>query len=71
MKPDSSTPKRTVVKGLSFEVVSNLAGFVIAYAMFGNINSCLVFTAVCFLVKTAIFYYHERIWHQIPFGKKP
>ena len=28
-------------------------------------------TAVCFVVKLILFYYHERVWHQIPFGKDP
>ena len=28
--------------------------------MFGNIGGCAVFTAVCFIVKLILFYYHER-----------
>jgi uncharacterized membrane protein len=71
MKPDTSTPKRSIAKGVSFETVSNLAGFGIAYLMFGNFGSCAAYTAVCFVVKLLLFYEHERIWHQIPFGKKP
>ena len=71
MKPDTSTPKRSIAKAVSFETVSNLAGFSIAYLMFGNLGGCVVFTGICFGVKLILFYEHERIWHQIPFGKKP
>jgi uncharacterized membrane protein len=70
MKPDTSSRKRTVVKGLSFEIVSNLAGLGLAYAVFGNFGSCAVFTLVCFVVKLILFYYHERIWHQFDWGKQ-
>jgi uncharacterized membrane protein len=69
MRPDPSTPKRSFVKAVSWETFSNLACFGLAYATFGNLSGCAVFTAVCFVVKLILFYYHERIWHQIPFGK--
>jgi uncharacterized membrane protein len=69
MKPDSSLPRRSIVKGLTWECLSNFICFGLAYATFGNIGGCAVFTAVCFLVKLILFYYHERIWHQIPYGK--
>ena len=51
MKPDTSTSERSIVKGLSFEVVSNLVGLGLAYIVFGNFGGCLAFTGVCFVVK--------------------
>ena len=71
MKPDPSTRRRSVLKALSWETFSNLVCFGLAYVMFGNLGGCAVFTAVCFIVKLILFYYHERLWHQIPFGKNP
>jgi uncharacterized membrane protein len=71
MKPDPSTPKRSVAKAISWETFSNLVCFVLAYAMFGNIGGCLIFTGIAFVVKLILFYYHERIWHQVEWGKKP
>ena len=70
MKPDASTRKRTVVKALSWETSSNLVCFGFAYAMFGNLGGCAIFTGTCFVVKLILFYYHERVWHQIPWGKQ-
>jgi adenylylsulfate kinase len=69
MKPDSSTPKRSFVKALSWETFSNLVCFALAFAMFGNIGGCVVFTAIAFIVKLILFYGHERLWHQIDWGK--
>jgi uncharacterized membrane protein len=69
MKHDTSTPKRTFAKAVSWESFSNLVCLALAYAIFGNLGGCLVFTGVCFVLKLILFYGHERIWHQIPFGK--
>jgi len=70
MKPDSSTPKRTLAKALSWETLSNLVCFVLAYIIFGNIGGCVIFTLVCFFLKLTMFYLHERLWHQCHWGKK-
>jgi len=67
---DTSLPCRTFAKALSWETFSNLVCFGLAVAVFGNIGGCLTFTLICFVVKLFLFYGHERLWHQIPFGKK-
>jgi len=69
MKPDSSTPRRSFVKAVSWETFSNLVCFVLAYMMFGNIGGCAIFTVIAFVVKLFLFYEHERVWHQIRWGK--
>lgn len=69
MKPDASSPGRSFVKALSWETFSNTVCFGIAYMMFGNIGGCAIFTAICFIVKLILFYGHERIWHQLRWGK--
>ena len=66
-----STRLRTFLKGLSWETISNVLCFGIAYLVFGNIGGCAVFIVICFLVKLVLFYYHERIWHKLKWGKKP
>lgn len=69
MKPDPSTPKRSFAKALSWESISNLATFALAYVMFGNVALCLVFFLISFVLKLAMFYAHERLWHQVRWGK--
>jgi uncharacterized membrane protein len=70
VRPDPSTPRRSIAKAVSWETFSNLVCGGLAYGWFGDLTSCAVFTAICFIVKLILFYYHERVWHQIPFGKQ-
>lgn len=70
MKPDPSTRKRSIAKALSWETFSNLVCLGLAYMVFGNFGGCAVFTAIAFVLKLVLFYYHERIWHQIGWGKR-
>jgi adenylylsulfate kinase len=58
------------MKALSWETFSNLVCLAMAYATFGNLSGCVIFTVVCFFVKLALFYGHERLWHQISYGKE-
>jgi uncharacterized membrane protein len=69
MKPDSSTPKRTIVKAVTWETFSTLVTFGVAWLMFGQIGTCVTFAVVTFLMKLVLFYGHERLWHQVPWGK--
>ena len=69
MKSDPSTPKRSIAKAIFWESFSNLFCFGLAYATFGNVGGCVIFTGVCFVVKLILLYWHERAWHQIQWGK--
>jgi len=61
MKPDPSTPKRTITKAVSWETFSNPVCGGLADGWFGDLTSCVAFTGVCFVVKLILFYYHERL----------
>ena len=51
-----------LLKGLSFEVVSNIVGLGLAYLWFGDFCGCVAFTVVCFAIKTGLFVLHEKLW---------
>jgi uncharacterized membrane protein len=38
--------------------------------MFGSVSLCVMFAVVSFIVKLVLFYIHDRVWHQIPYGKQ-
>lgn len=63
------TRKRTVAKAVSWESISNAICLGLAYLMFGNFGGCLIFTGICFILKLGLFYYHDELWDNIPFGK--
>lgn len=70
MRHDSSTHRRSLLKGLSWETVSTGITLLLAFAVFGHIGACVIFVVICFTVKSILFYLHERIWHQISYGKR-
>jgi uncharacterized membrane protein len=70
MKPDTSSPKRSIVKAISWESISTLATMILAYLLFGDVQVCMVFGILSFIMKLVMFYWHERFWHQIQFGKQ-
>jgi len=69
-RQDSSTHRRSILKGLSWETVSTIVIFALAWLMFGHAVECAVFVVTCFAVKSVLFYVHERVWHQVPYGKR-
>jgi adenylylsulfate kinase len=70
MKYDSSTHSRSFVKGFSWELISLIITFILALIVFGTIKTCIMFSAINFVVKLVFFYEHERLWHQIRWGKR-
>jgi uncharacterized membrane protein len=52
-------------KAISFELISNAAGLLAAYAIFGNIGNCLAFTFGLFIFKVALFQIHEVFWEKL------
>ena len=70
MRTDTSTHTRSLMKGFSWEVLSTILTFALAWLFFGRVNECLIFAGLCFAVKSVLFYSHERMWHQISYGKK-
>ncbi len=69
-KIDASRPKRSLVKAFSWESFSTASTMLLAFGMFGNLDLCMVFGFISYLMKLIMFYYHERIWHQIDWGKQ-
>ena len=53
---------RIARKAVSWECMSNLVCFALAYMMFGHIGECLVFTVVCVVLKIVGYYLHGKWW---------
>lgn len=53
---------RTVAKAIAWESISTAATLGLAFAMFGNIGSCILFSVIAYLMKLVLFYFHDRIW---------
>ena len=64
-----STYERSFVKGFSWEFISFVITFIAVYIVFGNLKISLGFSLALSLIKASIFFFHERIWKLIRWGK--
>lgn len=64
-----SRPIRSFVKGLCWEIISNLTSLALAYLVFGNWELCITFFVVSFVLKTCMYFIHERIWKKTSWGR--
>jgi len=62
---------RSIAKAASWRITGSLDTFVIAALVTGKPKVAGAVALVEILTKTALYYFHERIWVVIPWGKRP
>jgi uncharacterized membrane protein len=62
-------PRRSLVKTVSWRVTGSSATFLIAYLMTGNLAVAGVIGVIQMISNTILYYFHERIWNKISWGK--
>ena len=63
------TKARSFTKSLSYRVFGTLSSFLVAYAITGkgSLSALIAFWET--IVKVGIYYWHERIWDKIRWGR--
>jgi uncharacterized membrane protein len=64
-----STYKRSLVKGIIWEVFSFILTLVALYLVYGNLTFSIEFSLGLTIIKIALFFCNERIWKKINWGK--
>jgi uncharacterized membrane protein len=64
------TLKRSIAKTISYRVIVVLLDFIAVYLFTGKLKTALGFTIVSNNYTTIIYFFHERIWDKIKWGKK-
>ena len=64
---DSS--KRSVAKTVSWRFLATFTTFIISWGITGNIFIGLGIASIEFWTKLVLYYFHERIWNTINWGK--
>jgi len=64
-----STYERSFVKGFSWEFFSFVITFIAVYTVFGDFKTSFGFSLVLTLIKASIFFFHERVWKLVKWGK--
>ncbi len=67
MKIDS--PKRTLAKTLSWRFLSLVITFVVTLIITGSAQFAISISALDTVIKLVIYYYHERTWTHLKWGR--
>jgi|TARA_B110000967_G_scaffold150994_1_gene154960 uncharacterized membrane protein len=65
----SDKPLRSVTKALSWRLIGTLDTLVVSYVVTGEIGLATSIASVDFLTKLILYFFHERIWNKINWGK--
>ena len=65
------TKARSFTKSLSYRIFGTLTSFVVVYAITGEggLSALIAFWET--ILKVGAYYWHERIWDKISWGRKP
>ena len=62
-------PYRSVVKAVSWRTVGTIDTIVVSYFITGNLVMAASIGSIEVITKMALYYFHERAWHKLSFGK--
>ncbi|XMO87541.1 DUF2061 domain-containing protein [Algibacter sp. AS12] len=62
-------PIRSVAKALSWRVIGTLDTLVVSYILTGEMTVAASIASVDFLTKMVLYFFHERLWNSIKWGK--
>ena len=69
-KRDKVSRKQTMHKTISWRIVATTITYIISGAILESFNEVALYIALTELItKFALYYYHERLWLQIPIGR--
>jgi len=64
-----STYERSLIKGIVWEGITFIITTIAIYIFYGNFLQSIKFSAILTLFKAIIFFFHERFWKTIRWGK--
>lgn len=71
---DNGKPKLTIyrhiAKSITYRIYSSTITFSIAYVVTGKVTLGLSIGVADFFIKIGTYFFHERVWYRINFGKK-
>ena len=65
----SEEPLRSVLKALSWRCIGTIDTLLVAYFLTGEIRLATSIASVDFITKLVLYFFHERIWNTIKWGK--
>jgi len=65
------THSRSFAKALSWRVTGTIDTMIISLVVTGSIKLAAAIGATEVVTKSLLYYFHERAWLKIPYGRKP
>lgn len=65
----SERPIRSVAKAISWRVIGTLDTLLISYILTGKVAIAASIASIDFVTKMFLYFFHERIWNKINWGK--
>ena len=62
-------PIRSVVKSISWRIIGTIDTMIISWIVTGKLNTALLIGGVEVITKMVLYFFHERIWNSIKWGK--
>lgn len=62
-------PYRSVVKAISWRTVGTLDTIIVSYFITGSLVMAASIGSIEVVTKIALYYFHERAWNKLSFGK--
>lgn len=60
---------RSLIKGVSWRITGSIDTLIISFFITGKLKLALGIMSVEFFTKVALYYFHERVWETLSFGR--
>ena len=64
------TPKRSLVKTVTWRITGSGATFAISYAISGNFTIAGTIASIQLVANTILYFIHERVWDKVTWGRQ-
>ncbi|PWL37879.1 hypothetical protein DKG77_14025 [Flagellimonas aquimarina] len=65
----SEKPKRSIAKSVSWRIIGTLDTILISWVVTGTLSLAFSIGMVELVTKMVLYFFHERIWNSINWGK--
>ena len=65
----SERPMRSIVKSISWRVIGTMDTIIISWAVTGELTLAFSIGSIELVTKMALYFFHERVWNSINWGK--
>ena len=62
--------KRSVVKTITWRIIASATTILLVYVITKKIVLSLGVGLIEFIVKLLLYFFHERIWNKVPWGRE-